>query len=358
MSHFPVLVVGDDHEKQLAPYHEYECTGHIDEYVKEINETKKLRKEYKSQNQAKVKYPDGEMIDKSDNRFWSKVKDDDVPELLWKSQFNLPDGCELVELAAEELQSFADWASDWTGRPVVDVKQEFDKDSDEYQWGWIKVDGKGEVVEIIDRTNPNAKWDWYQVGGRWTGFFPIREGTKVKAVGEPGLFTRKAEKGYADQVQLKDVDFDRAYAEAEKEANETFDKWEAFIAKHGKMKPWSEFRTRLDDEKDYDIDQARKDYREQPATKAQNADEYWRQWWSCPADEIGYDREAYVKKVRNNTLVPHAVIKDGKWYEQGSMGWWGCVSNEKDPETWAHQYQQLMEELDPETMVTLVDCHI
>lgn len=27
MSHFTVLVIGDDPELQLAPYHEYECTS-------------------------------------------------------------------------------------------------------------------------------------------------------------------------------------------------------------------------------------------------------------------------------------------------------------------------------------------
>lgn len=33
MSHFTVLVIGDKIEKQLQPYHEYECTGIVDEYV-------------------------------------------------------------------------------------------------------------------------------------------------------------------------------------------------------------------------------------------------------------------------------------------------------------------------------------
>ena len=37
MSHFTVLVIGDDVEKQLQPYHEYECTGVKDEYVKWID---------------------------------------------------------------------------------------------------------------------------------------------------------------------------------------------------------------------------------------------------------------------------------------------------------------------------------
>ena len=33
------------------------------------------------------------------------------------------------------------------------------------EWGW--------------RCNPNAKWDWYQEGGRWSGFFHTGDGADV-----------------------------------------------------------------------------------------------------------------------------------------------------------------------------------
>lgn len=35
MSHFTVLVIGPNYEEQLAPYHEFECTGCDDEYVQD-----------------------------------------------------------------------------------------------------------------------------------------------------------------------------------------------------------------------------------------------------------------------------------------------------------------------------------
>ena len=37
MSHFTVLVIGEEPELQLAPYHEFECTGEVDEYVQSID---------------------------------------------------------------------------------------------------------------------------------------------------------------------------------------------------------------------------------------------------------------------------------------------------------------------------------
>ena len=43
MSHFTVLVVGEDADKQLAPYHEFECTGVDDQYILDIDITDEAR---------------------------------------------------------------------------------------------------------------------------------------------------------------------------------------------------------------------------------------------------------------------------------------------------------------------------
>ncbi|WPA89642.1 hypothetical protein MTATph1_CDS0155 [Moorella phage MTATph1] len=39
------------------------------------------------------------------------------------------------------------------------------------------------------------------------------------------------------------------------------------------------------------------------------------------------------------------------------MGWWGIVTNEKD--NWEENYfKNFIEPADPETIITIVDCHI
>ena len=43
MSHFTVMVIGPDHEAQLAPYHEFECTGVADQYVVDVDITDEFR---------------------------------------------------------------------------------------------------------------------------------------------------------------------------------------------------------------------------------------------------------------------------------------------------------------------------
>ena len=44
-----------------------------------------------------------------------------------------------------------------------------------------------------------------------------------------------------------------------------------------------------------------------------------------------------------------AVIKDGKWYERGEMGWWGVVSDEKNKDEWRAQFANLIDSLPDKT---------
>lgn len=46
MSHYAVLVVDENPEELLQPFHEFGCTGIDDEYVKDINITEKILERY------------------------------------------------------------------------------------------------------------------------------------------------------------------------------------------------------------------------------------------------------------------------------------------------------------------------
>jgi len=71
MSHFTVVVVGDDYEEQLAPYHEFECTGRDDEYVIDVDRTEETRREYEEQTSAVCKHKEtGEIVSRYDERFY------------------------------------------------------------------------------------------------------------------------------------------------------------------------------------------------------------------------------------------------------------------------------------------------
>jgi hypothetical protein len=70
---------------------------------------------------------------------------------------------------------------------------------DEWVVGWTSAE-KREDGRWYRHTNPNAKWDWWTVGGRWAGMIALRDGKS------------------ADQARIGDIDLSRrAY-----DANEAF----------------------------------------------------------------------------------------------------------------------------------------
>lgn len=162
--------------------------------------------------------------------------------------------------------------------------------------------------------NPDAKWDWYSVGGRWAGFFKKKAGAEGIR-GSDGVMGAHLSEDGVDIVKIKDIDWE-AMAEAEKERR----------AKH------------------WDEEMAKEDVKQ-------------RFWWDENRDNvIKMTREEYINRpVHNSTF---AVLHDDEWYERGSMGWWGIVSDGKEHEVWDEEFTKLIQNLDPEAEVTIVDCHI
>lgn len=392
MSHFSVVVIGENYEEQLAPYHEFECTGRADEYVQSVDITDEVRSEYEKGTRRMVILPSGEAISAYDNRFYREPTAEERALLgpfagtgygkgmSWTSQdwgdgkgyqtrvldLSLAPGAEEKDLPYPEVMSFREFCDYWVEKPIVKPGEEPDYSEDgNHKWGWIEVDDAGEVVKVIRRTNPNSRWDWYEVGGRWAGYFPLRDGA-VGDQGFPGLMTPAPKARTADQCAWGDVDLERARNEAVDDASVRFDLWEQAFRKHeaetGSL-PISfaealEKCTGDDGETDYDAARtlfheqgAIADYDERLRARSQHR-------LSCPVAEFGFDKEAYLESKRRKALVPFAVVKDGVWYEKGKMGWWATVFDEKDENVWVEQVAALFEGLDPETTVTMVDCHI
>jgi hypothetical protein len=75
-------------------------------------------------------------------------------------------------------------------------------------------------------------------------------------------------------------------------------------------------------------------------------------------DNYQISKEEYIKNAKASAIVTFAVIKDGKWYERGSMGWWGIVSDEKDRGEWNNRFCTLISDLPDDTLLSVFDCHI
>jgi len=303
MSHFTVLVIGDDPEEQLAPFQENNMGDCPKEYLKFVDVEEEERSYYGNETDStgvpyKTKYPD----------FHSYME-----------------------------------------------ANGYEKDPETGKYGYWE--------------NPNRKWDWYSLGGRWTGFFKVKPSyTGRLVVGRPGIMTPEARVGYVDQALKKDIDFDTMRDEAGQRAAERYDE---VAALYGGTIPRLEFRweTVLEDPKysSMDIDEKRSFYHSQSplvlkTNLAKNRDSLTKiqqdfvVWGSL--EDYQVTKEEFVQDARDGAITTFAVLKDGTWYEEGSMGWWGIVGDRKERNKWISEFSKLLDSLPDDTLLSVYDCHI
>ena len=224
------------------------------------------------------------------------------------------------------------------------------------------------------RTNPNDRWDWYQVGGRWTGYFKAKDKYQPENdVGKPGLMTLPAKPGWYDQIRKGNIDVDfmrkNAYNKActdyevvEKAFGGTIPKVEL---KFSDMWEGSSYEKLDRDEKlaiynaqpgVMKLEALRKQIWEGKKGRKANEDEEIIIWMEI--HDFQCTREEYAQRAADNAIATFALVKDYTWYEKGKMGWWASVSDEKDEEQWLHQFNTMFDGLSDDTLITVVDCHI
>lgn len=307
MSHFSVLVIGENPEAQLAPYHEFECTGVSDQYVKDVDITEEIR----------------ELMTKP--RGYGERKDEPYDLIGALGYHGLDD-------------------------KVVEDESDVDRE-DAHKFGFAVV-RKNELIKAINRTNPDKKWDWYSLGGRYTGRLNLKGGNDGR-VGRPGLLTDAAKAGCVDQARKGAIDFDRMRSEAADKARVTYRRFYALIEGLEFPKTWDRVRA----EHDGNIDAARKAYAEQPAMAWIREDDEFR-WDDDVAVEYGCTEDQYAELAANRAVSAFAVVKDGKWYERGEIGWFACVRDENDERAWHQEMAKFLIEADDNTLISIYDCHI
>lgn len=299
MSHFTVLVIGNDYEAQLAPFHQFECTGINDEYVQDIDITDDARAGF---------------------------------------------------ARSGDKESFAEYVAGYYGTKLVPFGELPDTEG-AHMYGYALADADGEVTKVVDRTNPNRRWDWYQLGGRWSGFFRLKPGAEG-IVGAHGVMGSCRNDGpeFCDQAKKRDIDFEGLRSEAALEAERDWDM--AWSLRNGSAwETWPTLRERLG------VEAAREIYHQQPTLLAVKASEPFLRWYEG-LDDLLQPRDVYVQRARDNAISTFAVLKDGKWHERGRMGWWACVSDEKDEGDWNREFNALLDSLPDDTTLSVVDCHI
>lgn len=252
--------------------------------------------------------------------------------------------------------------------------------------------------------NPQSKWDWYEVGGRWTGFLKMKNNIQLFAdktgfsiseldnlihlyetnkqkftkiiskyvgkvdeimdfmktydeipkpiTGRGGVFGNVAEVGWGDQMLKNQIDIVGMQEEAKAKAIESWNKvndiikGESFIA-------WSEFVAMVE-KKEMDIDKARELYHDQEVIKRWDKE-------ASPFDEISryaIPLEEFIARSVNSVLSTYAIVKNGVWYAKGEMGWFGMSDDKQTQDEWNEEVMKMFNELPNDTLITIVDCHI
>jgi hypothetical protein len=221
------------------------------------------------------------------------------------------------------------------------------------------VDGKDCAENCTDCHNPQAKWDWWVVGGRWGGYFAYRsEHAKSVIMPERRFSSPEFKPLHCDGGPKFALDFDVMRAEKMDQARKTYAEWEALVAGTPEALPWSVFAENIS-ENGYTVERAREEYRSQPRIKALEGTDF--RWYDDdPVTTFQVPEERYVEHARAQAVPGWGILTlDGRWIEQGSMGWWGMNdATESSKIGYWEASNAYLESLDDDTYLVCVDCHI
>jgi hypothetical protein len=348
MSHFAVMVIMPDGTtmnnfdkrlvKILAPYQENNMGDCPRKYMEFEDNEDEWRKDYEEGTQERVVMEDGRLLLTWDKEFersptekeieedpmrkLSKIKD--VPKHLVKRQVPHKDLYETFELYVKE----------WHGQRH--------RDPETKRYGYWH--------------NPNTKWDWWEVGGRWSGYFTLK-GRKTGLKGKQYGYGQLTESRRPDICFMRDIDWETMRRQAEEAAGKEFDKVHEKIKGLPKTTPWETILEKYKGD-GASIEAARDEYWSQPAAAAFKKLPYELVGFMGSVEKYQVTRKKFLQRARNGAGVSYAVIKDGKWYQRGEMGWWGMASDEIDKDDWDAQFAKLIDGLPEDTILTVVDCHI
>jgi len=199
------------------------------------------------------------------------------------------------------------------------------------------------------------------------GFFKLKEG-KQSMLGKPGVFHNEAESGYVDQALKGDIDFDGQRAIVRAEATEVADRVFSSLQKLPALIRWDDItkeqidsvviRRKKGEKKEEITDnhKRREFYHNQPRAKL------LRKLFPEHTflNYLNYEctREEYIERKVNGTYSTYAVLKDGKWYQHGKMGWFGISHNEMTDDEWYAEFAKLIDSIPDGTLLSVYDCHI
>lgn len=244
---------------------------------------------------------------------------DDPPELEefltfkdcedeWRQEF-----AALSEEDREDYPTFEVFARDYYGKDAPDEKTG--------RYGYWK--------------NPNQKWDWFEIGGRWRNKLLLTDGDAAVA-------------------RISDLDFAKAAAQAAIRARKFYAEYQDLA----NGKEWSIFegpretalKLGLLDVKD-ESELTGEEWRVRPWRNGETRVDVLS---PVTLDEVMLNYQAFF-----NPLTTYARVENRKWVACGEMGWFGFSDSESG--SLLAYYQDFLTWLtsgNQDDIVVVVDCHI
>ena len=191
--------------------------------------------------------------------------------------------------------------------------------------------------DVYTTYNPNSKWDWYSIGGRFDGELMLTDEGRLNVVDE-------IERKYHIDIDLKSLREDSDYLRHVDTAPLKYIKWFTPLSEEDKaeLKRWWEINIDGDELKD-----------------GEKKDEhfFWNPDWFMRRYK---DADTYIKVKEMMTFFA-VLTPDGEWHEPSKMGWFACTDGEPEDELkWDLEFYDrfIKPNLDSDLICTVVDCHI
>lgn len=176
---------------------------------------------------------------------------------------------------------------------------------------------------VYEYTNPNCKWDWWMVGGRFHNQLLSKDGK------------------YYNSLPKKDIDFENARRNILDEELSKYDKLDSIIAKYG----YNGINHFINE---YGEDKANEYYLNQMSVKAIKSE--------IPIlsmQDYIMTREAFIKKTAHAGLPCASILFNSKWIDSRHFP----VFNDYNPE-FIDALQVTIDSIPDDYILTVIDCHI
>jgi len=209
--------------------------------------------------------------------------------------------------------------------------------------------------------NPNAKWDWWVIGGRWSGHYPLKS-TAPRRLGEPGAFNNAPTPDHGDIVRISDLDTDIIATQTRENAEKFYEEYvkllagEKFDAFDGPRSRAMSLGLLRVEQKPVEAGpgEVAMSWRDSVRADDKRAD------WTDVAKVI--DRETFLRDYTDcfNPILTYAALDEEGWHAPGEMGWFGCSSD--TPEAYLQFKNEFVRRFiktaAADDVLVCVDCHI